>query len=134
MIIIFAAIFFLSVIGAAVIITKKIPLILATPREVVSDYFERGSSRMHVRILRLRGWIQQGAYWDPLLAFTARFLRSLRVVLLRLDQYSFNLLQSIKEKSERRKIFQTPENDPKYWEGLKAKKPKEETSNVEPHN
>ena len=125
-IIVFSLLFIASEAGIGVIITRKIPLVLETPREVVNDYFDQGSSRMHVRVLRIRSWIKQGAYWDPLLAFSARALRWLRVVLLKLDQYSFSLLQNVKEKSEERKLLQTREADPKYWEELKSVKREEE--------
>ena len=121
-IIVFSLLFIASAAGIGVIITRKIPLVLETPREVVNDYFDQGSSRMHVRVLRIRSWIKQGAYWDPLLAFSARALRWLRVVLLKLDQYSFSLLQNVKEKSEERKEKQALESDPRYWEELRSVK------------
>ncbi len=136
MIIVFSLLFIASVVGIGIIITRKIPLVLDTPREVVNDYFDQGSSRMHIRVLRIRSWVRQGAYWDPLLASSARLLRWLRVVFLKLDQYSFALLQNVKEKSEERKLLQTRETDPKYWEELKSSrapdKPKDETIGTTP--
>ncbi|KKW21168.1 MAG: hypothetical protein UY64_C0027G0001 [Parcubacteria group bacterium GW2011_GWA1_51_12] len=122
MIIVFSFIFLASVVGISFIITRKIPLVLETPREVVNDYFDQGSSRAHIRVLRIRSWIRRGAYWGPLLAFSARAIRRLRVVLFKIDQYSFSLLQNVKEKSEERKEKQALESDPRYWEELRSVK------------
>ena len=126
MFILFLFLFIIGVVGIAVIVARKIPLVLQTPRDVVNDYFLLGSSRMHVRLLRIRAWIRQGAYWDPFLTFLARTLRWLRVGLLKLDRYSFSLQQTIKEKSEERKtVRREQETNLTYWEELKPDQPKE---------
>ena len=136
MIFVFSGVFILSIIVAALIIVRKIPLVLSTPRDVVNDYFEESSSRFHIRVLRAKTWVKSGAYWDPFMGLVARFLRRIRVWSLKLDRYSSALLQSVNKKTETRKLQRLQEADPNYWDGLKSDrasdKPKEETTGTTP--
>ena len=114
MIVIFSGVFILSIIVAASIIVRKIPLVLGTPRDVVNDYFEESSNRFHIRVLRARTWIKNGAYWDPFMSLVARFLRRMRVWSLRFERYSSALLQLVNQKTETRKLQRLQEAHPNY--------------------
>ncbi len=136
MIVIFSGVFILSIIVAASIIVRKIPLVLGTPREVVNDYFEESSDRFHIRVLRARTWVKNGAYWDPFMTLSARFLRRIHVWSLKLNRYSSVLLQSVNKKTETRKLQRLQKANPHYWDGLKSDrasdKPKDKTTDTTP--
>lgn len=133
--------FIASALGMGVIVVRKIPLVLATPREMVNDYFDQSSSRISVRMLRARSWIRQGSYWDPMLKALLRIVGHLRIWLLRFDRYLFNVYQTVNKKTEARKTTNPQKNNPLYWDDLKSpktivediQKPERNNQGVPPH-
>lgn len=138
----FAILFVIGVVGIAVILTRKVPLVLGTPRQVVNDYFDQESARIHIRLLRVKRWFQDGEYWDPILFLLIRMLRMVRILALKLDRISFDWLQVLQEHYEIQKnggAAEEPEvaalsEKPKYWDELKGPAPvdlkKEETTTL----
>ncbi|MBI3627288.1 MAG: hypothetical protein HY220_00855 [Candidatus Sungbacteria bacterium] len=134
MLIIFTILFFVGVIGASVLIVRKVPLVLATPRQIIDDYFLQSSQRFHVRALRAKGWFQKGEYRDPLLGFLLRVLRWTRILLMRLERKSSNLIEAVNGKYEAKRangnVFQPKDRpsmpSPQYWNELKTGKEKAE--------
>lgn len=125
----FFTIFFIcGVVGVAIIIVKKIPLVLATPKDVINDYFSQETARVHIRLLRMKEWFKEGAYWDPALALLLRILRIARLGILKLERNLFNQIQTVnrhyeKRKSEKNGISAEREEilaNPEYWQGLKS--------------
>lgn len=130
--------FIIGVVGVSLVITRKIPMVLATPRQVIDDYFDQGSARLHVRVLRIKAWIKEGEYWDPIFYVSLRALRWVRIGLLRLERVLFNLIQFLNTRYEAHKNGATHEQEtiaeetspsPEYWDELKAKDeaPKEQS-------
>ncbi|MBI4135047.1 MAG: hypothetical protein HY471_03015 [Candidatus Sungbacteria bacterium] len=128
----FGSLFIAGAVGSAVVITRKIPLVLATPRQVVDDYFQQETTRVHIRVLRIKAWFQKGEYWDPILFLTLRFLRNFRILLLRLERLSFEWIQYVNERYEASKAkngngekeadAETPGgNAPRFWNELKGR-------------
>lgn len=122
--------FVVGVVGASLVITRKIPMVLATPRQVIDDYFDQGSARLHVRVLRIKAWIKEGEYWDPIFYISLRALRWVRIGLLRLERVLFNLIQFLNARYEAHKNGTTHEHEPvaeethpgsEYWDELKNK-------------
>ncbi|OHA01477.1 MAG: hypothetical protein A3C11_02530 [Candidatus Sungbacteria bacterium RIFCSPHIGHO2_02_FULL_49_12] len=122
MLLVLLLLFIASALGTGVIVVRKIPLVVATPREMVNDYFDQSSSRISIRMLRARSWIRQGSYWDPMLKALLRIVGHLRIWLLRLDRYLSHLYQSVNKKAEARKAASSQENNPLYWDDLKSPK------------
>lgn len=104
-------------------------MVLATPRQVIDDYFDQGSARLHIRVLRIKAWIKEGEYWDPIFCVSLRALRWVRIGLLRLERVLFNLIQFLNIRYEAHKNGVTHEHEavaeqtpgPEYWDELKAK-------------
>jgi len=103
MIVTFSILFIIGVIGIIAVMTRKVPLVLATPRQVVDDYMEQESARLHVRMLRIRRWFEDGEYWDPILFLLLRTVRTLRIFILKMDRWTFSLTQLLNEHYEARK-------------------------------
>lgn len=129
---IFAALFLIGVIGSGIIITRKIPLVLATPRQVIDNYFQQETARLHIRVLRIRAWFQRGEYWDPILLTLLRALRAVRIFALKLERSTFVLIQTVNGWYEERKLINgngkksvaeevSPNGAPRFWNELKER-------------
>lgn len=102
------------------IITRKIPFVLATPRQMIDDYFQQSSSRFYVRLLRIKKWVRHGGYWDQVYAMLLRFLKSTHLLFLKLERITFKLQTEVKEKSEEQKLMRAQEENPAFWQDLKS--------------
>src|SRR3989344_2849104 len=120
MLVVFIILFLISILSIGYIIVHKIPMVLATPREVVNDYVDESSSRLYVRFLRAGSWLKRGAYWGPVLEFLLGALKFIRVTLLKADKLLFNFSQFVDKKSEERKIAELEVKAPLDWDELKA--------------
>lgn len=127
-----AILFACSVVAMAFIIVRKVPYVLATPRQVIDDYFTQSSSRFYVRMLRVRSWFRRGGYWDQLLALSVRALKTFTESLRRLEFLSSSLMKAASQKSAERKMQALEEADTRYWEELKVPQAPAEISQAEP--
>lgn len=132
MIPVFSILFAAGVIGIFMVVTRKVPLVLATPKQVVNDYMEQESARIHVRMLRIKRWFREGEYWDPILFILIRMMRTFRIFVLKLDRWTFVAVQTLNEryeihKSGEEKQESAPEvlteapSAPEFWSELKSK-------------
>lgn len=119
----FLLLFLIGVVGSSTIITRKIPLILATPRQMIDDYFQQSSTRFYVRLLRVKKWVRHGGYWDHVYAMLLRLLKSTHILFLKLERITFKLQTEVKEKSEEQKLLRAQEKNPLFWQELKSEEP-----------
>lgn len=115
----FLFLFLIGVVGSSMIITRKIPLVLVTPRQMIDDYFQQSSTRFYVRLLRVKKWLRHGGYWDQVYAMLLRLLKSTHILFLKLERITFKLQTEVKEKSEEQKLLRAQEENPAFWQELK---------------
>lgn len=115
----FILLFLIGVVGSSMIITRKIPLVLATPRQMIDDYFQQSSTRFYVRVMRVKKWVRHGGYWDQVYATLLRFLKSTHILFMKLERITFKLQTEVKEKSEEQKLLRAQEENPAFWQELK---------------
>jgi len=120
MIALFLILFVLGVLGMGVVVVNKVPKVLATPRDVVNDYFEESANRYHVSVFRWRVALKEGRYLGPFYSFLVRFLRRLQVWAMRVERRSSTLMQTVNQKNEELKLQKLKEQDPHYWDDLKV--------------
>jgi len=106
-------ILFLSFLGMAIIIFRKIPALLTLP--------EISQEKKEGLILRLRNKIREinllkNFSYDM---FLQKILSKIRILTLKTDSKTFNWLQKLREKTQKKKL----DND-NYWEELKKIKRK----------
>ena len=102
LIIIAQIIFALSILGILIIVFRKIPAILRYPR-YSSKYTNNGNLREQWDRIKERTGIS-GFFHDVLFPKTEKFLRKLKIILLKFDNFLARRMDKLRERMKRRKI------------------------------
>jgi hypothetical protein len=97
-----------SLLGVAVIIFRKIPILVELP-EVLPEKAEPFSSRLKKKIKEFN-LFKKFSYE----LFLQKLISRIRILILKIDNQAFHWLQKLKERVKKKKM----END-NYWEELK---------------
>lgn len=93
-------IFFASASFLSVLVSQKVPALAALPEKVLDESFFRRPSGVSIFLAVIRPWLEWGWYENAVLSRTEKFLRRVRIWILKSDALVSRLLSRVQERGK----------------------------------
>ncbi|MBI2640098.1 MAG: hypothetical protein HYW90_04420 [Candidatus Sungbacteria bacterium] len=101
-------IFLASVSFLSVLVSQKMPVLTALPEKVLDESFFHRPSRISIFLTAIRPWLEWGWYENAGLSGAEKFLRRVRIWILKSDALVSRLLSRVQERGK--VLAETDEN------------------------